>query len=47
VPVAVLESPDIKRKAPVRETIKNLREFREKHSLDGLSLRAIIEEGRQ
>lgn len=47
VPVAVLQPPDIKRKAPVRETIKNLREFRENHSLGGLSLRAMIEEGRQ
>ena len=47
VPIAVLQSPEITRKTPVREVIALLREFRENHSLDGISIREMIEEGRR
>ena len=47
VPVAVLHPPETKLKAPTREVISSLREFRKKHSLAGLSLKEMIEEGRR
>lgn len=47
VPVAVLQPPEsILRKEP-KKVIAELREFRRKHRLDGLSLRDMIEEGRR
>ncbi|MFH0813366.1 MAG: type II toxin-antitoxin system Phd/YefM family antitoxin [Pseudomonadota bacterium] len=47
VPVAVLQPPDSLRKTNPKEVISELRKFREKHSLDGLSIRDMIEEGRR
>lgn len=46
VPVAILQPVDRARKMPVSEVIAQLREFRDRHSLDGLSIREMIEEGR-
>lgn len=47
VPVAVLQPVDsMKRMAP-KQVIAEIRDFREKHSLKGLSIRKMIEEGRR
>ena len=47
VPVATLQAPDAARNIPAGEVIKQIREFRRKHSLDGLSLKEMIKEGRK
>ncbi len=47
VPVAVLQPPDIEKTVDVLTVIDELRKFREKQSLDGLSIREMIEEGRR
>ncbi len=48
VPVAVLQSPpDTANKSDIRNTIDELREFRKKCRLDGLSIRELIDEGRR
>jgi prevent-host-death family protein len=47
VPVATLQPIETKRNVPTKKVIANLREFRRKHSLDGLSIREIIDEGRR
>ena len=47
VPVAVLQPPESMRRKEPEQAIAELREFREKHRLDGLSLREMIEEGRR
>lgn len=46
VPVATLQPPDISKKKPVHETIEQLKQFRSKHCLGGLSLKEMIDEGR-
>lgn len=46
VPVATLQAPETSRKSPTKEVITQLREFRHKHRLDGLSIRQMIDEGR-
>lgn len=46
VPVAVLQPLESSRKQAPREVIDELRQFRQKHRLEGLSLRDMIEEGR-
>ena len=46
VPVAVLAPPEVARKRPVSEVIEDIKRFGERHTLDGLSLREMIEEGR-
>jgi prevent-host-death family protein len=46
IPVAVLQPPLPLRKTEPRRVIAELRKFREKHSLKGLSIRDMIEEGR-
>lgn len=46
IPVATLQPADAAKKIPVRETIDQLKKFRSSTSLDGLSLREMIEEGR-
>ena len=46
VPVAVLQSADSVRKTPVGEVIDELKRFRGSRRLDGLSIREMIEEGR-
>lgn len=47
VPVAVLEPFSSNRKADPEQVIKELRKFRDKHRLDGLSIRKMIDEGRR
>jgi prevent-host-death family protein len=47
VPVAVLQPPETQRFVDIKMVISDLRRLREKHSLKGLSLKAMIEEGRR
>jgi prevent-host-death family protein len=47
VPVATLQPIETKRNVPTKKVIANLREFRREHSLNGLSIREIIDEGRR
>jgi len=47
VPLAVLQPPASSRKTTPREVIALMRQFRDKHPLDGLSIRQMIEEGRR
>jgi len=46
VPVAVLQ-PLPSRKTEPKKVIAELRKFRDKHTLEGLSIRDMIEEGRR
>jgi prevent-host-death family protein len=47
VPVAVLHPPEAENKVDTKSVIHELRKFREKHSLRGISIRDMIEEGRR
>jgi prevent-host-death family protein len=47
VPVAVLQPPEAENKVDTNSVIHELRKFREKHSLRGISIRDMIEEGRR
>lgn len=47
VPVAMLIPAQPAAKADVRSVIAELRKFRKKHRLEGLSIRKMIEEGRR
>ncbi len=47
VPVAVLQPPDPVKKVDTRSVIVELIKFRDKHSLGGISIRDMIEEGRR
>jgi prevent-host-death family protein len=47
VPVAVLQPPAPLHKADLRQTIVQLRKFRENNRLEGLSIRQMIAEGRR
>ena len=47
VPVAVLVSPSGQAKRPAKQTIAELREYRKKLHLRGLSVRKMIAEGRR
>jgi prevent-host-death family protein len=47
VPVAVLQPPDPTKKVDTKSVILEMREFRDKHSLGGISIRDMIEEGRR
>ena len=46
VPVAILQPPENFRKAEPKQVIAELRKFRDKHRLNGLSIRDMIKEGR-
>lgn len=46
VPVATLQPAASVRRKPVHETIEQLKQFRSKHCLGGLSLKELIDEGR-
>jgi prevent-host-death family protein len=46
-PVAVLGPYDPEKSVEVEVVIKQLREFRENHTLSGLTIREMIEEGRR
>jgi len=47
VPVATLQAPAASARRPVSEVIADLRKFRQKHRLQGLSIREMIDEGRR
>ncbi len=47
VPVAILTPPEPLRRDNPETVIAEIRRFRKKHNLSGLSLRAMIEEGRR
>lgn len=47
VPVAILQPAAPSKREPVSECIDQLKRFRKQHRLDGLSIRALIEEGRR
>ena len=47
VPVALLQPSDPKAKVDTKSVIVELRKFRARHSLGGLSIRDMIEEGRR
>jgi prevent-host-death family protein len=47
VPLAVLQPPVSSRKALPRQVIAEIRQFRDRHALDELSIRKMIEEGRR
>ena len=47
VPVAVLHPAGESQKKPAGETIAELKKFRAGHSLGGLTIRELIEEGRR
>ena len=47
VPVATLQPADPTKRTPVREVIDQLKRFRSRHRLDGVSIRDMIEEGRR
>lgn len=47
IPVAILQPTESVKKILPKKAIANLRKFRENHSLKGLSLKQMIEEGRK
>ena len=47
VPVAILQPYNPEKSVDVENVIKQLRDFRENNTLDGLSIRAMVEEGRR
>ena len=47
VPIAVLQPPAPSRKTDPKQVIAELRKFRDRHALNGLSPRDMIEEGRR
>ena len=47
VPVAILQPPESLRKAEPKQVIAELRKFRDKHLLNGLSIHDMIKEGRR
>jgi prevent-host-death family protein len=47
VPVAILQPPLSAKKTEPKKVISELRKFRDKHSLEDLSIRDMIEEGRR
>lgn len=47
IPVAILQPTEVEKKIAPRKAIANLRKFRENHTLKGLSLKQMIEEGRK
>ena len=47
VPVAVLQPPDSEKTADTKEVILEVRKFRDRNSLRGISIREMIEEGRR
>jgi len=47
VPVAILQPPDPAKKIDTKSVILEMRKFRDKHSLGGISIREMIEEGRR
>lgn len=46
-PVALLKPAHGKRKKPVSDTIEEIKKFRSGHSLNGLTIKQMIEDGRR
>ncbi len=46
VPIAVLVPASTKQKKSIKDIIINIRRFQSKHALDGISLREMIDQGR-
>lgn len=47
VPVATLQAPDPVRTVPAGEVVSEIKKFRRRHSLKGMSLKEMITEGRK
>ena len=47
IPIAMLQSPDPEKAVDTQSVIAEIRKLRNKHSLNGLSIREMIEEGRR
>ena len=47
VPVAVLQPPDPEKTVDAKSVIAELRKLRDRHTIDGLSIREMIEDGRR
>lgn len=47
VPVAVLQPSDPAKNVDTKSVIRKLEKFRDKHMLEGISIRGMIEEGRR
>ena len=47
VPVAALQPPETVHKSPTKQVIAELRAFRRRHRLNGLTIREMIDEGRR
>jgi prevent-host-death family protein len=47
VPVAVLQPPDPEKTVDAKSVIAELRKLRKRHTLDGASIREMIEDGRR
>jgi len=47
VPVAVLQPPDPGKHVDIKTVVSEIRKFQEKHSLEGISIKEMIEEGRR
>lgn len=47
VPVATLQPPIAVRNSPIKQVISELRAFRRRHRLDGLTIREMLDEGRR
>lgn len=47
VPVAVLQPVESRKKMTVSEAVEAMKEFRSGRSLDGITIRELIEEGRR
>ncbi len=47
IPVAVLQSPDPEKMVNTESVIAEIRELRDMHRLDGVSIREMIDEGRR
>ena len=47
IPIAVLQPPDPEKTVDTKPVIAELRKLRNKHTLNGLSIREMIKEGRR
>ncbi len=47
VPVAILQPPHLEKKVDTKSVILALQKFRDKHTLGGISIQDMIEEGRR
>jgi prevent-host-death family protein len=47
MPVAVLQPADVEKQIDVAAVIKEMRRFRKAHTLNGLSIKEMVEQGRK